>query len=81
MSEVRAQTLDIVGRALRDEIEIEEASVFLSSLPRDIDLALSEAAHAVVHFVTDADLRARDKAYDAALRVELESHVETLRAP
>ena len=81
MHNVKEQTLELVGRALRDGISTEEASAFLSNLPRDVDSVLSEVAHAVLHFVTDADLRARDKAYDAALRAELEGCVETLSAP
>lgn len=81
MSQLKVQTLELIGRALRDELEIEEASFFLSSLQRNVDSTLSDAVHAVVHFVIDTDLRARDKAYDAALRVELESYAEALRTP
>ena len=73
-------TLDLIEKALRDELEIEEATHFLSALQRNVDSTLSEAVHAVVHFLTDSDLRSRDEAYDRALRTELESYAQTLRA-
>lgn len=69
----------LIERALNGALSVDEASRFLSGLTKDTDSIVSEAAHAVVHFVTDADIRRRDKEYDLLLRTELEKYSERMR--
>ena len=80
MNQLRAQALELIERALRDELDPGEASQFLSDLDKDTDHAVSEAAHVVVHFVTDSDLRASDKSYDAVCRAGLRGCIEKLQS-
>ena len=79
MNQLRAQALELIERALRDEVDLREASQFLSDLDKDTDHTVSEAAHMVIHFVTDSDLRASDKSYDAVCRADLKACIEKLR--
>ena len=80
MDQLRARALELIERALRDELDLAEASRFLSGLDKDTDHTVSEAAHVVVHFVTDSDLRARDKSYDAVCRADLRGCIEKLQS-
>ena len=79
MNQLRAQALELIEKALRDELDLGEASQFLSGLDKDADHTVSEAAHVVVHFVTDSDLRASDKSYEANCRADLRRYIEKLR--
>ena len=79
MSELRTQVMDQIVRALREELSVEEATEFLTRLDKSEDPVIAEAAHAAVHFVTDADLRSDDQAHDALLRATLLQYVEQLK--
>ena len=78
MNQLHAQALELIEKALRDELDLGEASQFLSDLDKDTDHTVSEAAHVVVHFVTDSDLRASDQSYDAICRADLRRYLEKL---
>lgn len=74
-----SESLSLIERALNGTLEVDEACFFLSSLERSVDTVVSEAVHAIVHFVTDVDIRKSDKEYDFFLRTELEKYAEQLK--
>lgn len=73
--ELNDRIVELIKMALSEILSLDDATGFLSSLDKRIDGTLLDAAHAVVHFVTDADIRKRDAMYDAVLRAELETYV------
>ncbi|MDX1251052.1 MAG: hypothetical protein IDH49_02120 [Gammaproteobacteria bacterium] len=75
-----SEAIALIERALCATLTADEAGRFLSGLRSDADHIISEAAHAVVHFVTDADIRKRDKEYDILLRAELEKYAERMKS-
>jgi hypothetical protein len=75
---MKNETINIIKRALRDDLSVDEAGRFLSGLRKDADLDVLRAAHAVVHFVTDSDLRLKDNEYDVMLKEQLEEWVRRL---
>lgn len=69
----------LIQRALNDDLPIEEAGEFLSRLNDYTDVKVRDAAHAVVHFLTDHDIRQTDREYDRLQRQILSESLEALQ--
>jgi hypothetical protein len=70
----------LIVRALNDTLSIDEACVFLSSLNEQTDTEIKNIAHAVVHFLTDKDIRKYDQNYDQSQRVFLSNKLHSLHS-
>ncbi len=79
MCDLHSKTISLIEKALNGVLTVAEASCFLSSLKKDTNRIVCDAAHAVVHFLSDADIRLNDKEYDLILRTELEKYSKQLR--
>ena len=69
----KQKTEEMIQRALNGDLSIEEASRFLSMLDDNTEQKLRDTAHAVVHFLTDQDIRKIDREYDRLQREYLNS--------
>ncbi len=66
----RDRLVKLIDRALAGEVSLEEV---MNLCPSESDPEpLGLAWHAVMHFVTDEDIRSRDSAYDAWSHAELQ---------
>lgn len=70
----------LAEKAFDDDLSVEEASSFLSTIDASRFPKLAAVAHLVVHFVTDADVRAKDSEYDLAMRKEIRDMLRRLEA-
>jgi len=59
---------------------LEEACNFLSALDSSESKSVGDAAHELVHFITDADLRSKDQEYDFLMRRSLEKMMKDLES-
>jgi hypothetical protein len=73
------ETLQILEKVLSDTIELKDLTEVYSRKPNRFSKKQSEVLHLAIHFLTDAELRRQDKAYDHILRSELLAEVASLR--
>lgn len=78
MNNLHDHVIELIHRTLCGDVSLDEASHFLSSLSKDTNSLVVYAAHAIVHFVTDQDLRNTDHRYDILLRDELNNFIKEL---
>jgi hypothetical protein len=71
--------VELICKALADEVSINEATKRLSQCTKSTALLEKNALHLLVHFVTDADIRLKDVGYDASQRDQLCAMVDKLR--
>lgn len=76
---IKQRMEELLQRALDDDLSIEEACGFLSMLDDKAEQKIHDAAHAVVHFVTDQDIRQADREYDRLQRQLLSANLESLK--
>ena len=69
---------EILTKAFAGEIPISELCLMLSN-DRALLAEEQEIVHLLIHFVTDQDLRDKDREYDQHLRAQLEALVAELR--
>ncbi|MBF0152114.1 MAG: hypothetical protein HQL84_19030 [Magnetococcales bacterium] len=75
---IRREAEIIIRRAIDNDLSIEEACYFLSTLDNEICKDVCIAIHAVIHFITDTDIRQADHEYDKLLRDGLISSIKLL---
>jgi hypothetical protein len=74
----RGRLADALRRALEGRLTVKEATALFDAHGVRGDAAAQRIAHEIVHFVDDADLRARDPQYDALQRRVLANHLTTM---
>jgi hypothetical protein len=79
MTDKRKQLLEMLERALANSLGLPEATDFIASLDSEQDNTVALAAHALIHFVTDSDLRRRDSEYDQLMRAKLREYARVFR--
>lgn len=67
----REQLVRLLDRALSAEVRLDESTELVSRMNPGEESALIGAAHLLVHFCTDVDIRSRDPAYDALMRRQI----------
>ena len=77
--ELRIAAAELVEKALEGLTNEVEVGSFLSNLPTTTDSEILEALHAAVHFLTDADIRQKDLAYDQLCRKQLSEMYKKLK--
>jgi len=78
MTEPAQQAIEILlARALKDELPIEEAIRFQAELGRRTQKELS-LVHAIIHFISDLDIRRTDAEYDRLQREDLKAQLRSL---
>jgi hypothetical protein len=71
--------IQLAEKALAGEQDIGPATQLISRLKREEAVELREAAHLLMHFISDSDLRSRDKEYDRLQREQLEKSLSKLK--
>ena len=69
--ELKLKVIDLIERALEGWVDATEASKFLSDMDPSDDQDLLDAAHSVVHLLTDEDIRAKYPEHDEWYRADL----------
>jgi hypothetical protein len=78
-SEERKKVLNLLKKAISDELEREEIDKFVTDMTESKNKKINEAVHAIMHFVTDADIRSYDKEYDELCRDKLREYINYLQ--
>ena len=70
----------LLRRALDGELSLDDAGLFMSGISARDDELVQQAAHIVIHYLDDEDLREKDPEYDKLMRAELLSYVKQLES-
>lgn len=76
MKNEHAEICSLLKRALEGELTLDDARNFMAGLSRHDDQRIQEAAHMVIHFLDDADIRERDAGYENYMRGKLEDYIK-----
>lgn len=68
----------LLGRALNDDLSMEEAIRFQAELDERSGPKVRALAHAIIHFIADLDIRQADAEYDRLQRETLKAHLRSL---
>lgn len=80
MTDKSHEVCALLRRALDDAVSLDEARSFMSTISRQDDQVVQWAAHFLIHYIDDADLKERDPGYDAYMRGEAHGLIKQLEA-
>ena len=75
----RERMIKLVQRALTDIVTFEEINQAMAECSRSDEAVVKQALLNLQHFVTDEDIRSRDKDYNLTSRFQLERALELLK--
>ena len=78
MKDKSSELRSLFERALEDTLPLDEARSFMSKVSEHDDQIIQWAAHLLIHYLDDADLRERDPEYDTYMRSEALSLIKQL---
>jgi hypothetical protein len=70
---------ELLIRALRDDVTLDEVVQFQANLPKQSNPELLYLIHAIIHFISDEDIRRSDSEYDKKQRASLQAQFQALQ--
>jgi hypothetical protein len=71
--------LNALERVLKDEMDFYDLTEIMESIPKDDKYAfIKEALHQAYHYISDQDIRMRDKDYENELKKNILRYIEEL---
>ena len=74
----KQELLALIEAALKDNATDDQALAFMGKVKRDDHEDVQQAAHALIHFFDDEDIRMKDEVYARSQREELRRWAQAL---